>query len=279
MSILLTTGRATLSAWSALAHPQEDPPVVGSGTTESSVVSPTPEGDPEDAPVPPPAAAAVTQADVFRRARPQPAFTVTWTRTATSPDGQSRLRVSSTRHQRSDRTFKLVHTFYEKDGAAAGKQTYFGLMGLGYFRTDEASRTLIFTTPVGGDEPEDLEEYLRAQPEFDREEDVLGQRTIVWRTAEAGGTGYVEEYRALALGGLLLKRVADTPRGREVFEPTEITLDEPASGLFAELSGYEVEYSYFERRIQEMGRRGNKEAAHAMRQELRRMRAAKSDGR
>jgi hypothetical protein len=228
-----------------------------------------------------PAAIAVsgTSAPV-RQATRQSAFSVTWERKLASPDGQSRRLATSKRYQRSDGAHRIVHTFYSRDGSESGGNVYFGLTGLGYFRANDESRMLVFTTPMAADpQPADLEAFLRAQPEFDREEDVRDQRTIVWRRNDATGEGYTEEYRAPALGGLILKQVVSSARGVEVFEPTELTLGEPAARLFVELSGYTVDYSHFEGKIREMERDGNPEIAHRMRQAMTRMKEARHDGR
>jgi hypothetical protein len=204
------------------------------------------------------------------------AYTITFERTLNAPDGQRRRVATTSRYQRADGALKLVHTFYSPDGSTSGGNTYFGLARLGYFRLDEAGRTLVFTTPVSADEePEDVEAFLRGQPQFDREEELHGQRTIVWRMADKETQELTEEWRAPALGGLLLKRVVASPRGQDIFAPTEITLGDPSPGLFAELSSYAFDYSYFEGKIQEMERVGNKEVAHAMREALHRMRAAR----
>jgi hypothetical protein len=204
-----------------------------------------------------------------------PAFSVTLKRTLTSRDGQTRLQLTTNRYQRSDGIFRLVHTFHSADGDRA--ETYFGLMNLGTFRLDEARHLLVFAAPMLDEGVADVEAYLREQPQYDREEDVFEQRTVVWRMAHEGERGYTEEYRAPALGGLLIKRVVESPRGREVFEPTGITLGEPSPALFAEFSQYTVDYSDFDRRVQQTERRGGKEAAKAMRDALRRIREARHD--
>jgi len=223
--------------------------------------------------------AAVSVSGTPAQAARQSAFSITWERRLTSPDGLSRRLATSKRYQRSDGGHKIVHTFYSLDGSESGGNIYFGLTGLGFFRANDESRTLVFTTPVAADpEPVDLEVFLRAQPEFDREEEVRDQRTIVWRRNDATGEGYTEEYRAPALGGLILKQVVSSKRGREVLEPTEITLGEPEVRLFAELSSYAVDYSQFEGKIREMERDGNPEVAHRMRQAMTRMKETRPGG-
>jgi len=209
------------------------------------------------------------------------AFSVTWKHTVTAADGQSRVLLTTKRDQRSDGLFKLVHTFHARDGATSRAETYFGYMGLGTFRLDEARRRLVFAAPMLDERAADIEAALRDHPRYDREEDVRGQRCVVWRTpAERGGPGYREDYRAPALGGLLVKRVEVTPNGREeTMEPTDLQLGEPDGGLFAELSQYRVDYTHFERKIGEMARRGDQESLPAMREGLRRMRAARPDAR
>jgi hypothetical protein len=204
------------------------------------------------------------------------AFSITWARTVTSPDGQSQLLLTSKQDVRADGAFKLVHTFHDRDGVAASRsETYFGLMNLGTFRLDEVRHLLVFAAPILDEGVAEVEAYLREQPQYDREEDVFGQRTLVWRIPHEDKRGYTEEYRAPALGGLLIKRVRQSPRGREVFEPTEIMLGEPSPTLFAEFSQYAVDYSDFERRVQQTERRGGKEAAKAMRAALRRIKEAR----
>lgn len=155
-----------------------------------------------------------------RRPDRQPAFTVAWTRTATTPDGQSQLLQTTSRYQRADGAYKLVHLIQSQNGSAGRVETVFGFVGLGAFRLDEARRQLVFISPMTEEQPEDVEGYLRADPRFNREEDVQGQHCIVWRTSTHRDTGFVEEYRAPALGGLLIKRVEESARGRQVLEPT-----------------------------------------------------------
>lgn len=271
LMLLITVGGSLwLTAWSARARAEERTKAVAATAGQTTATDSTP--------VP----GAATDAN-DERAR-EAAFSVTWERTLISPNGQQSRRLATTiRYQRADGTFKLVHTFdapsVDAPGGPGGK-VYFGLKGLGYFRLDEANRVLIFTTPVlADDEAENVETFLRAQPQFDREEVVRGQHTIVWRMAEQEeGQGFTEEWRAPALGGLILKRVVSSRRGQDVFTPTEITLGAPPAELFAELSGYAVDYSHFEAKIIEMERAGNNETAQAMRRGMHRMKAARPAG-
>jgi hypothetical protein len=277
LMLLITVGGSLwLTAWSARARAEERTKVAAATTGRRAVMDSTPVPGAETG------VAAATDADDERTR--EAGFSVTWERTFIPPDGQqSRRLATTTRYQRADGTFKLVHTFDAAGGdtpGGSGGKVYFGLKGLGYFRLDEANRVLVFTTPVSADdEAEDAEAFLRAQPQFDREEDVRGQDTIVWRMADQEeGWGFTEEWRAPALGGLILKRVVTSKRGQDVFTPTEITLGAPPAELFAELSGYPVDYSHFEAKIIEMEREGNKETAQAMRRGMHRMRAARPAG-
>jgi hypothetical protein len=219
--------------------------------------------------------------DALAAQRPErkPSFTITWIRTLTTPDGQTYQLQTSTRSQRADGAYKLVHTFHDRDGAADRVEIVYGFLGLGVFRLDGARRQLVFDAPLTDEQPKDLEAYLRADPRFDRVEDVQGQRAIVWRTttaADAGSdAGYAEDYRAPALGGLLIKQVEDSPRGRQVFEPTAIELGEPAAGLFAELYEYPADYARYEQSIEREERGQQHDTARLMRELVRRMKTVK----
>lgn len=212
-----------------------------------------------------------------RRPDRQPAFTVAWTRTATAPDGQSQLLQTTRRYQRADGAYKLVHTIQSQNSSAGRVETVFGFVGLGAFRLDEARRQLVFISPMTEEEPEDVEGYLRADPRFNREEEVQGQRSIVWRTSTHRDTGFVEEYRAPALGGLLIKRVEESARGRQVLEPTEIDMGEPAANLFVELEQYPADYARYEESIARADREQRLDAARLMRALMHRMKKAKPD--
>lgn len=206
------------------------------------------------------------------------AFAVTWARTETSADGRTSLLQTTKRYQRSDGLYKLVHTYHGREGANDRIETLFGFVGLGVFRLDEGHRQLVFAGPQVAEQPEDVEVYLRADPRFDREEDVRGQRAIVWRSVMGRSSGYTEEYRAVSLGGLLIKRVEVSPRRRQVFEPTSIEMGEPDAGLFRELYRYPANYALYERSIQQAGRADHPETAQLMRELLQRMKTVKPDG-
>src|SRR5687768_7931764 len=89
-----------------------------------------------------------------------PAFTLTTSRTFTRSDGVDRLLSTQQRFQRADGLYKLVQTIYTPSGTVARTQTYFGFIGLGVFRLDEAGGRLIFTGPHIDDRPADLEQFL-----------------------------------------------------------------------------------------------------------------------
>ncbi|HEV7904479.1 MAG TPA: hypothetical protein VGO96_11615 [Pyrinomonadaceae bacterium] len=209
----------------------------------------------------------------------QSAYTVSWTHTATSPDGHARLLQTTTRYQRADGAYKLVHTYHAPERVAGRVEVYFGFDGLGVFRLDAERKQLVFTAPLLEDAPEDVREALREDPRFEREEDVRGQSAFVLRTTAPGGAGYTEEYRAPALGGLLVKRVEESARGRQAMEPTELALGEPDASLFAELGQYPADYAAYERSIAQMERGEGREAAQLMRELMRRMQTKKSSSR
>ncbi|HYR75552.1 MAG TPA: hypothetical protein VEM96_06890 [Pyrinomonadaceae bacterium] len=201
-----------------------------------------------------------------------PAFTLISSRTVTLTNGQTLRRSQVQRSQRSDGIYKLVQTFYPVDGGKERLQTYFGFIGLGVFRLDEAGRRLIFKGPLIEESIGDIEQFLRANPAFAGEESVAGIRTIVWRQpGEDGPEDFFEEHRAPSLGGLVIKTVRVSGREREVFEPTAIQMGEPPANLFSELLSYPSDYSFYERRVQEVEKHNEPDAAF-MRQLLERMR-------
>jgi hypothetical protein len=176
------------------------------------------------------------------------------------------------RFQRSDGTYKLVETSSDLDGTTRRVQTSLGFVGLGVFRLDETRGRLVFTGPQVDDPPGNVEQGLRSNQLFAREESVAGFNTIVWRKAGRSEGDFGEEYRAPSLGGVVIKSVKVTARGREVVEPTAIQIGEPASILFRELLLFPSDYSIYERRVQEIARQGDAETARLMQQYLERMR-------
>jgi hypothetical protein len=202
------------------------------------------------------------------------AFTLSVSHTVTRPDGQERLISTQQRFQRSDGTYKLVQTFYALDGTTERVQTIFGFIGLGVFRLDEEHKRLVFIGPQIDDRTADVEQSLHASDLLAREEFVAGVRAVVWRQAGRRKKEFVEEYRAPSLGGLVIKRVKVSALGRETVEPTAIELGEPAPGLFSELLSYPVDYSSYERQVEET-EQSEPEIALLMRQMLGRMREAR----
>ena len=205
----------------------------------------------------------------------QAGFTLTTSRTVTRADGRVRLLSTQQRFQRSDGIYKLVQTLYAPDSTTERVQTLFGFIGFGVFRLDEARKRLVFTGPQIDDRPADVEQFLRAHELFTREESVAGISTLVWRQAGPAEGDFIEEYRALSLGGLLVKTVKVSALGRETVEPTAIQMGEPAPSLFSELLSYRVDYSSYERQVQETEKRNDPETALLMRQLLDRMRKAR----
>lgn len=203
-----------------------------------------------------------------------PAFTLTTSRAVTGADGRERLLSTQQRFQRADGIYKLVQTLYAPDGTTEQVQTLFGFIGLGVFRRDEAGKRLVFTGPQIDDRPADVEQFLRAHEQFTREESVAGISAVVWRKGGRAEGDVTEEYRAPSLGGLLVKTVKISARGRETVEPTAIQMGEPAPSLFSELLLYPVDYSAYERQVQET-ERSEPEIALLMRQLLERMRQAR----
>ena len=204
-----------------------------------------------------------------------PAFTLTSSRTVTRANGETRLLSRVQRFQRSDGIYKLAQTLYGPETRAERVQTYFGFIGLGVFRLDQARQRLVFTGPLIEESITDIEQFLRAHPLFVREDSVAGIRAIVWRQrGDDGPEDVVEEYRAPSLGGLLIKTVKISAREREIFEPTAIQMGEPPASLFSELLSHPSDYSFYERRVQEAEKHHDHDAAFR-RQLLERMRRAR----
>jgi len=199
------------------------------------------------------------------------AFTLTTSRTVTRADGHDRLLSTQQRFQRADGIYKLVQNLSVPDGTPARVQTLFGFIGLGVFQLDEARQRLVFTGPQVDDRPADVEQFLRAHELFTREESVAGISTLVWRKGGRTDGEFVEEHRAPSLGGLLVKRVKVSARGRETVEATAIQMGEPAPSLFSELFSYRVDYTSYERQVQET-ETNEPATALLMRQLLERMR-------
>jgi len=202
----------------------------------------------------------------------RPAFTLMTRRIVAGGDGRERQLSTQQRFQRSDGIFKVIHSDYKPDGTPAGVQTIFGYQGLGVFRLDQPRQRLVFVGPQQEEAPENIEQYLRAHPLFAGAESVQGVSAIVWRKGAPGASEYSEELRAPALGGLMIKRVTVSARGRETVEPVTIETGEPVQNHFDELFSYPVDYSDFERRVAESESRSELEVAGFMRELLARMR-------
>jgi hypothetical protein len=281
--VLLTVIGGSLATWSARARSPEltEATLTGDHKGPARPAS-SPLDEALDAPDTEPAASSSESVAVTAQPETrQAAFTITWERTETSSDGQqSRLLRATTRYQRADGVYKLVQTHPAREGDAGLVATYYGYVGLGLFRLDEARRRLVFIAPQSDEQPEDVEAFLRADPRFNRVEDVRGQLVIVLRTDEADAAAYAEEYRAPALGGLLIKSVEHSPRGREVWEPTSIELGEPSASFFADLNRYAPDYARYEREMLKVERDPQQRgAARVMRDLLRRVRNVRPDKR
>jgi hypothetical protein len=203
------------------------------------------------------------------------AFTLVLAHTITGPNQLPRLVQTTTRQQRGDGLYRLEHIFYGQEGRPARTDVYYGITGYGSFRRDDTRHVLVFTGPLLENQVEDVAGYLRQHPLFVREEAVAGQQALVLRDGAEGANRYREEYRAPALGGLLIKSVTVRGARREVIEPTILEMVEPSPALFAELSLLPTDYAPYQRQIQEMERTNQPEEAQLMRQLLSRARSVK----
>lgn len=205
----------------------------------------------------------------YARTRKLVGFTMTMTQTFISADGQRTLNTTRVRYQRADTTWKEATTYYNPDGTILSVNKSYSLNGRGVFAVDEQNKKLLFIGPRLHQVHEFSEAEARKEPDFVREDSVLGYKTLVTRIPDTEGSGYSEFYRAPALNGAYLKTVFVSGEGYStVFEATKIELGEPAASEFAEVPNYPFNYEGYEKKIGIQEKRGNRELADQMRQAL-----------
>lgn len=200
-------------------------------------------------------------------------YTVEQRQTYAPADGQPFLRAVKERRQSTNGTFVVAHTYYRPDGTIEAEEFGVGHVGVGSFRVDERRRVLEFVGGVSDADAPSTEAELSAEPDFERFEDVMGQRTVVTRAPkEPDAASYREVYRAPSLGFFELKAVTVTPNGTEVLEPARVDLGEPDLGRLNRVSHYPKSFAAFEERIRAAERKGEPEKAEALRRRLARAR-------
>jgi hypothetical protein len=177
-------------------------------------------------------------------------FKMNSTQTFTPAGGNPRLSATIERFQKADGGYKLTNTYYNPDGSVQRTSSSFAQTGRGVFRVDENSKTLNYLSPKS-ERPAITEDSLRKNPQFIREEDVLGYKTFVARIPDDDGSaGYTELYQAIALQGLIIKMVAVSDVGTTVIEPIKIEVGEPDARIFENVPNYPVNYTEYEQKIQ-----------------------------
>ncbi|HEY0097928.1 MAG TPA: hypothetical protein VGB76_03140 [Pyrinomonadaceae bacterium] len=201
------------------------------------------------------------------------AYTLEQRQTFTPQGGEPFVNAKKERYQRSDGVFLLVHTYYRPDGSVITVETGLGYLGSGAYRVDEKNNLLEFVAVQDSDAPTATEEQLRADPGFEQEETLAGQRTLVARYSEKGAAAnYRQVYRAPELQNLALKTVIVSPRGEEIIEPVRLDPGEPPATLFDKALRYRKSYARYEERIRQTEQKGDVERASMMRKHLARVR-------
>ena len=194
-------------------------------------------------------------------------FAITSRQVHTPVDGAPVLVADIERYQKSDGSWRLTTTYYNPDGTIRKVDNGFGQLGRGVFQVNEKATHLNFISPMSPRAHVVSASDLRKDPNFVREDSVLGYKTFVSRQEEEDGA-YTEVYRAPALQGMPIKIVFSSEAGTTVIEPINIALGEPSNTVFTAMPDYQVNYEVFENKIQAVEESGKQETAKQMRQEL-----------
>jgi hypothetical protein len=168
------------------------------------------------------------------------------------------------RYQRSDESWKETYTYYNPDGSIQASTATLGITGLGVFEINEKSKTLTFLGPKKHSMHREDETKLRSDPNFAREDRILGYKVIVLHSVM--DNDYEDTYRAPDLGGAILKIVSGKigSDGYTVIEATSIERGEPAES-FA-VPDYPFVYGFYEAQIKKEQALGHANTADQMRQ-------------
>lgn len=172
------------------------------------------------------------------------------------------LNAVKVRFQRSNGDWKCVTTYYNRDGTVKTVNKEYAVTGMGIFEINEKDKTLEFLSPKSHVAHIEREDELKKDPEFRREEIVLGFKAIVLNLA---GT---DVSYAPALDGAVVKIVDLSGGSGTVIEPVTIDIAEPPASEFADIPEYTFDYRFFEGQIALEQKRGNKEVASRLRQRL-----------
>ena len=194
-------------------------------------------------------------------------FTMTSRQVHTSADGASALVADIERYQKSDGSWRLTTTYFNPDGTIRKVDNGVGQLGRGVFQVKETTKLLNFISPMSPQTHVVSADDMRKDPNYVREDSVLGYQTFVSRQPGEDGA-YAEVYRAPALQGMPIKIIFSSGAGTTVIEPIKIALGEPSETVFTAMPDYQVNYVDFENKIQAIEESGQHETAKQMRQQL-----------
>jgi len=177
----------------------------------------------------------------------------------------------TTRHEKSDGTWKQVRSYYKSEGKSFREDIAFGIPGEGVFQVDQNRGTLNFVSGMG---PKEQTSYVAVtddhlHPNFLKDDVVLGYATHVLRFPDQDG-GYVDLYRAPDLNNRTIRKISVSSKGISVVDAVQITVGNPEDKVFENLPMWHVRYERFQDKVKGMEEIGKPDVAEAMRQELKR---------
>jgi hypothetical protein len=195
------------------------------------------------------------------KTQPVHAFTLVSKQTFVSNDGKEVLRFVLTRLQRSDGSWKNITEIYNESGSVTGTNEMFGITGRGVFSVNERTHTLVFNSQKDHAFHHLNEDAMRSNvATFLGERTILGFRCLGQRDPEDTET-YISPVLAFPLS-----EVTTTDKGRIVTEAVSVQIGEPSEEQFGRLPDYPVDFSTYERAIEDTERQGEHDLARQMRQ-------------
>ena len=206
--------------------------------------------------------------------RPAKGFTIVTKETAVLTGAQPAPEpgyIITTRYQRSDGTWKRIKLYHRADGKLLNEDVGFGIPGKGVYQLDKERAKLNFVSGMPSKEQAAYVEINdgRGHPNFLKHEVVQGYQTYVLRFHDEEG-GYTDHYCAIELDGYPIKRVTVSNNGIAITEAVQIQLGNPDDNALQFLPDWLVSFERYKEKIQVMEDSGKREAAEAMRQELKR---------
>jgi len=198
-------------------------------------------------------------------------FKVTYHQTGENSDSSGRLlQAIIERQQQSNGEWKETVLWFDLDGKTVVKKTEkYAINGRGLYKVDEQNKRLVFL----GLRPEvpvvPAPEDLRKNPDFVREDSILGYQTFVSRQA-FDESNFTEVYAAPSLQGVPLKIIIGSGESKTIIEAVKVEPEDKIISTSMETPNYPISYESFEKGIKSMERGGNVQEAEQMRQELNR---------